>query len=74
VRPVELSDTGVADEFMRHLGSELEPGKAALIVLVTQRSPEQGAPRDQGAGTVIQTSRSNEDETALQTALDAARR
>jgi uncharacterized membrane protein len=69
-----LSDTGVDDEFMRRLGSELEPGKAALIVLVTQMSPDKVLPEIKVPGTVIQTSLSNEDETALQQALDAARR
>jgi uncharacterized membrane protein len=69
-----LSDTGVDDEFMRRLGTELEPGKAALIVLVTQMSPDKVLPEIKVPGTVIQTSLSNEDETALQQALDAARR
>jgi uncharacterized membrane protein len=68
-----LSDTGVDDDFMRRLGSELEPGRAALIVLVTQMSPDKVLPEIKVPGTVIQTSLSNEDETALKQALDAAR-
>jgi uncharacterized membrane protein len=68
-----MSDSGVDDDFMKRLGSELEPGKAALIVLVSKMSPDKILPEIKVPGTVIQTSLSNEDETALQEALDAAR-
>jgi uncharacterized membrane protein len=68
-----LSDTGVDDEFLKRLGSELEPGKAALIVLVRKMSADKVLPEIEVPGTVIQTSLSNEDENALQEALDAAR-
>lgn len=67
-----MSDSGVDDEFMKRLGSELEPGKAALIVLVRKMSADKVLPQIQVPGTVIQTSLSNEDEGALQAALDAA--
>ena len=67
------SDSGVDDEFMKRLGSELEPGKAALIVLVRKMSADKILPEIKVPGTVIQTSLSNEDETALQEALDGAR-
>jgi uncharacterized membrane protein len=69
-----LSDTGVDDDFMRRLGQELQPGRAALVVLVRKASPDKVLPRIKEPGTVIQTSLTNEDETALQQALDAARR
>jgi uncharacterized membrane protein len=68
-----MSDTGVDDDFMKRLGSELEPGKAALIVLVRQMSADKVLPEIKIPGTVIQTSLSNEDEARLQEALDAAR-
>ena len=42
-----LTDTGVDDDFMKRLGEELEPGKAALIVLVRQDVGRQGAASDQ---------------------------
>ena len=58
---------------MKRLGSELEPGKAALIVLVRKMSADKILPEIKVPGTVIQTSLSNEDETALQEALDGAR-
>jgi len=68
-----LSDSGVDDDFMKRLGSELEPGKAALIVLVRKMSADKVLPEIKVPGTVIQTSLSNEDKSALQEALDAAR-
>jgi uncharacterized membrane protein len=68
-----LSDTGVDDDFMKRLGEELAPGKAALIVLVRKMSADKVLPQIQVPGTVIQTSLSNEDEQRLQQALDAAR-
>ena len=68
-----MSDSGVDDEFMKRLGGELEPGKAALIVLVRKMSADKVLPEIKVPGTVIQTSLSNEDESALQGALDAAR-
>ena len=68
-----LSDTGVDDDFMKRLGEELQPGKAALILLVRNVSVDKVLPQIQVPGTVIQTSLSNEDEQRLQQALDAAR-
>ena len=68
-----LSDTGVDDDFMKRLGEELAPGKAALIVLVRNMSADKVLPQIRIPGTVIQTSLSNEDEQRLQEALDAAR-
>jgi uncharacterized membrane protein len=68
-----LSDTGVDDKFMKRLGEELTPGAAALILLVRKVSPDKILPKVQIPGTVIQTSLSNEDEQALQAALDRAR-
>lgn len=67
-----LSDTGVDDEFMRRLGEELQPGKAAVILLVRKAVPDKLLPRISEKGTVIQTSLSHDDEQALQAALSAA--
>jgi uncharacterized membrane protein len=69
----KFSDTGVDDDFMKRLGSELGEGKAALIVLVREMTADKVLPEIKIPGTVIQTSLSNEDEAALQAALDAAR-
>jgi uncharacterized membrane protein len=68
-----LTDTGVDDKFMKRLGEELAPGKAALILLVRKVSADKILPEIKVPGTVIQTSLSNEDEQALQEALDGAR-
>jgi uncharacterized membrane protein len=68
-----LSDTGVDDDFLKRLGEELAPGRAAMIVLVRKVSFDRVLPQIEVPGTVIQTSLSNEDEQALQQALDAAR-
>ena len=57
----------------KRLGEELEPGKAALIVLVRQMSADKVLPQIKIPGTVIQTSLSNDNEQRLQEALDAAR-
>jgi uncharacterized membrane protein len=68
-----FSDTGVDDEFMKRLGSELDEGKAALILLVRDVTADKVLPEIKIPGTVIQTSLSNEDEASLQAALDAAK-
>lgn len=67
------SDTGVDDKFMKRLGEELDPNRAALILLVRKVSVDKILPQVQVPGTVIQTSLSDDDETALQQALDNAR-
>jgi uncharacterized membrane protein len=68
-----FSDRGVDDEFMKQLGAELGEGKAALILLVREVTVDKILPEIKIPGTVIQTSLSNEDETQLQAALDAAK-
>ena len=67
------TDRGVNDDFMKRLGEELPPGGAALILLISKVSPDRILPKVQIPGTVIQTSLSNEDEQALQEALDRAK-
>ncbi len=67
-----LSDRGVDDKFMKRLGSELEPGGAALILLIRKVSVDKILPEIKVPGKVVQTSLSDENETHLQDALDAA--
>jgi uncharacterized membrane protein len=67
-----LSDTGVDDKFLKELGAELQPGNAALVVLVRQMSMDKILPRIEIPGRVIQTSLSNEAEGQLSDALAAA--
>jgi uncharacterized membrane protein len=68
-----MADHGVDDEFMKKLGDELQPGSAALILLVSKVSTDKILPKIQIPGTVIQTSFSDEQEEALQAALDQAK-
>jgi len=67
-----LADSGVDDDFMKRLGTELEPGKAAVIVLVRSVTADKLLPEIKEHGTVIQTSLSADDEQALKQALDQA--
>ncbi len=69
----KFADAGVDDEFMKQLGSELDEGKAALILLIRDVTPDKVLPEIKIPGTIIQTSLSTDDETALQQALDAAK-
>jgi uncharacterized membrane protein len=68
-----LTDRGVDDDFMKKLGEELQPGGAALILLVSKITPDKILPKVHIPGTVIQTSLSSEGEAALQEALDKAK-
>jgi uncharacterized membrane protein len=64
-----LADSGVDDDFMKRLGTELEPGKAAVIVLVRSVTADKLLPQIKEHGTVIQTSLSDENEQGLRDAL-----
>ena len=68
-----FTDTGVDDEFMKKIGTELTEGKAAVVLLVREITADKILPEIKIPGTVIQTSLNNEDESALQAALDAAK-
>jgi uncharacterized membrane protein len=66
------SDYGVDDNFMKQMGSDLEPGGAALLLLIRKMSVDKVIPQIKIPGTVIQTSLSNESEQNLADALAAA--
>ena len=66
------ADTGVDDNFMKELGAKLQPGGAALIVLVRKMNVEKILAEVSIPGEVIQTSLDNEDEGALRHALATA--
>ncbi len=68
-----MADSGVDDDFMNRLGAELDPGKAAVILLVRKITPDKVLPEIKEPGTVIQTSLSHDEEQRLQEALDAAK-
>jgi uncharacterized membrane protein len=66
-----LSDHGVDDNFMKELGDKLPEGGAAVFVLVREATADKVVPEiSKFGGHVIQSSLSNEQETALQEALD----
>jgi uncharacterized membrane protein len=65
-----LTDVGVDDAFLKDLGTNLEPGGAALIILVHRATPDKVLPEIQKfGGKVIQSSLSDEAEANLQQAL-----
>jgi uncharacterized membrane protein len=66
-----LSDYGIDDNFMKELGEKLPEGGAAVFVLVREATRDKVVPEiAKYGGHVIQSSLSNEQETALQEALD----
>ncbi|UJA20333.1 DUF1269 domain-containing protein [Thermoleophilia bacterium SCSIO 60948] len=67
-----MSDHGVDDDFMKRLGEELTPGKAALVLLISKITPDKIIPHIEQTGTVIQTSLPDEQEQALRDALARA--
>src|SRR3954454_1320384 len=61
-----LTDVGVDDAFMKNLGAKLEPGAAALIVLVHDSTPDKVLPEiAKFGGEVIQSSLDTETEARL---------
>ena len=66
-----LTDVGVDDKFMKELGASLQPGGAALIVLVHRSTPDKVLPDvARFGGTVIQTSLDNDAEQRLRHILE----
>ena len=65
-----LTDVGVDDAFMKDLGEKLQPGGAAVFVLVRQSTPDKVLPRiSLYGGEVIHSSLSQDAEDTLQEAL-----
>lgn len=68
-----LVDLGISDQFMKDLGQKLEPGGAALIVLVRKVTPDKVLPEiQQYGGEVLQTSLDDEAEARLREMLASA--
>lgn len=68
----KASDYGIDDNFMKELGDKLQAGNAAVFVLVREATRDKVLPEiSKYGGHVIQSSLSNEQEAALQEALDA---
>jgi len=65
-----LSDYGINDDFIRSVGSTIEPGSSAVFVLVRSVTADRVLPELQPfEGKVLRTSLSNEQEARLQQAL-----
>lgn len=70
-----LTDVGVDDKFMRDLAADLEPGTAALFLLVVRSTPDKVVPEiAQYGGHIMQTSLSHEQEEQLRATVEAATR
>ena len=67
-----MSDSGVDDKFMKELGTKLQAGGAAVIVLFRDVNAEKLLAEVKIPGDVIQTSLSTEGEQALRDALAGA--
>lgn len=61
-----MADIGVDDKFIKEVGSTIEPGEAALFLLVLDATADKLLPQIEGMdATVLQTSLSDEQETKL---------
>ena len=67
-------DYGIDDKFMKELGTGLEPGGAAVLLLIRKVSIDKVLPQIKVQGKVIQTSLDNETEARLSDALATAGR
>ncbi|GLZ81712.1 membrane protein [Actinorhabdospora filicis] len=67
-----MTDTGIDDGFMKNLGNELQPGGAALVILVQSATEDKVLDRlGQYGGSIIQTSLDSEAEQHLREAVAA---
>jgi uncharacterized membrane protein len=67
-----VSDYGIDDKFMKELGESLDPGSAAVLLLVRKASMDKILPKIEIEGRIIQTSLDDEQEQQLAAALAAA--
>ena len=65
-----LTDIGIDDNFIREVGSTIEPSTSAIFVLVRRATPDKVLEDlSRFEGKVLKTSLSNEDEAKLQAIL-----
>ncbi|MFE6869978.1 DUF1269 domain-containing protein [Kitasatospora sp. NPDC057692] len=68
------TDIGVDDDFMRQVGQHLQPGTAAVFLLVRRATADKVVPAlARHGGRIIQTSLSAEAEADLRATVEAAR-
>jgi uncharacterized membrane protein len=66
----KAGDVGIDDKFIKQVGDSLDPGGAALFMLVVKATPDKVLEQmKKFGGEVYQTSLSNEDEEKLKQAL-----
>jgi uncharacterized membrane protein len=69
-----LTDFGINDGFMKELAASLQPGNAALFVLIRKMTPDKVLDAIKGAGgVVLKTSLDHSKEQALRDALAGTR-
>jgi uncharacterized membrane protein len=68
-----MGDAGVDDQFLKDLGTKLQPGGAALVALVHDVNMDKLLSEIKIPGEVIQTSLSSEAEEPLRSALERAK-
>jgi uncharacterized membrane protein len=69
-----LTDFGIDDQFIRSVGSTIEPGSSALFVLVRSVTADKVLPELRPfEGTVLRTSLSDEQEARLRQALQGVK-
>ena len=67
-----MADIGVDDKFIKEVGATIEPGQAALFLLVLDATSDKLLPEIEGMdATVLQTSLSDEDEAKLRETFGA---
>ena len=65
------TDVGIDNKFVKEVGESLEPGQAALFMLVIKATEDKVIPElAKTGGHLYQTSLSNEDEAKLKAALE----
>lgn len=70
-----LSDYGINDDFMKDVSDVLQPGQAALFMMVRQHASDKVIERLGGlGGRIIRTNLDTSKEAALRKAFDAARK
>jgi uncharacterized membrane protein len=68
-----MADLGVDNNFMKELGAKLQPGTAALFLLIVKSTPDKVIPEiAQYGGEIVKTSLSNDAEEHLKEAVKAA--
>ena len=68
-----LADFGINDQFMKQLSESIQPGSAALFVLIKEMTSDKVLDQIKGyGGVVLKTSLNDEREQALRDALAKA--